>query len=87
MACDFVLSKHAQRDLEELDTTIARRIIQKLLWWQKQAGPLVFAISMRHPALGDVRFRVGEYRLIALFNKKKHRVEIIKIGYRKGVYT
>ena len=86
MAFEVVLTKEAIRDLDALDRVVARRIIQKLLWWQKQRDPLAYAKRLREPAGGDVRFRVGDYRLVAVVNDTKKRIEIIKIGHRREIY-
>lgn len=86
MAFEIILTKRAKQDLDDIDRESARRIIQKLLWWQEQGDPLHFAKPMHQPASGDVRFRVGDYRLVALVNKTMKRIEIVKIGHRREVY-
>ena len=86
MAYKFVLTKQAAGDLRNMDRTTARRIIKKLMWFQKQANPLLFAKRLREPAAGDIRFRVGDIRLIALINEKQKRIEIVRIGHRRDVY-
>lgn len=86
MGLEIVLTKDAEKDLQSLDLVTAKRIVKKLLWWQKQKDPLVYTRPLREPSAGDVRFRLGDYRLVALVNHKKNRLEIVKIGHRREIY-
>ena len=86
MGFEMVLTKKARQDLKELDPSVAKRIVQKLLWWQRQDDPLVYARRLKEPAAGDVRFRVGDYRLIAVVKKAKRQIVIVKIGHRREIY-
>ena len=86
MGFELVLTKKARQDLEALDPSVSKRIVQKLLWWQRQADPLAHARQLKESAAGDVRFRVGDYRLIAVIKKAKRQVVIVKIGHRREIY-
>lgn len=86
MGLKIVLTKKAAKDLEGLGHEEARRIVQKMLWLEKQTDPLAFAKHLRESATGDVRFRIGEYRLIALINRQKKQIEVVQIGHRREIY-
>ncbi len=86
MTFEIVLTKEVRRDLEALDRVVAKRIIQKLLWWQKQRDPLTYAKRLRESAGGDIRFRMGDYRLIAVVNTTERRIEVVKVGHRRNIY-
>lgn len=86
MALRFVLSKGAEKDLRALDEVMAKQIIKKLFWFSKQSDPVQFAKQLREPTAGDFRFRIVDYRAIAVFHKKEKTIEIVKIGHRRNVY-
>jgi len=86
MGFEFVFTKKAKQDLGSLDRAVAKRIVRKLLWWQKQTDPFAYAKRLQEPSSGDVRFRVGDYRLVAVVNHVKKRIEIVKIGHRREIY-
>lgn len=86
MAFEIVLTKKAKHDLEGIDGDIAKRIVKKLVWWQKQDNPTDYAKRLHEPMTGDIRFRVGDYRIICVINNRSKRIEIVKIGHRRNVY-
>ena len=75
MVYKFVLTKQAATDLRSLEKETVKRILKKLIWFEKQSEPLHYAKRLREPAAGDVRFRIGDYRAIALINHKQKRIE------------
>ncbi len=86
MAYEFRLLPDAEKQLRSLDRPIAQRIVKKLLWIAQQDQPLRFATSLHNPKIGDIRFRIGDYRAIALLDEKKKRIAIAVIGHRCDVY-
>lgn len=86
MAYRFVLLQQAAKDLRALDHSIGRRIVQKLHWLEKQDNPLSTARRLREPAAGDIRFRVGDYRLIGIIDETTKCIVIVKIGHRRSIY-
>jgi mRNA interferase RelE/StbE len=85
MGYNIVLTDHALEDLEQLDDVIAKRVVKKLQWFARQSNPLQFAKPLRQSAAGDYRFRIGEYRAIAII-RLKQRIEITAIGHRNEIY-
>lgn len=86
MAFRFVLTQAAREDLHTTDRIIARRIVKKIQWFSAQENPLIYAKTLEDSDAGDVRFRVGDYRLIAIVDSKKLFIVIVKIGHRSKVY-
>lgn len=85
MEYKIVLTDHTLEDLQHLDSVVAKRVLKKLQWFARQSNPLQFAKPLRQPAVGDYRFRIGEYRAIAIIRLKK-RIEITAIGHRSDIY-
>lgn len=86
MAYEFVLTKEAQKDLAEFDAVVAKRIIRKLKWFEKQESPFRYGVLLRDSATGDVRFRIGDYRAIAVVDESRSEIIIVIIGHRRDVY-
>lgn len=83
-AFDFLPA--AEKQLGELDPIIAARIVKKLAWIAVQANPLRFGVRLLNSDLGDIRFRIGDYRVIALVDTKKRRIVIAAVGHRREIY-
>lgn len=83
-----IYTEHAANDLRVLDKKIAQRIIQKIYFFSQQKNPIVFAKKLKNSALGQYRFRIGDYR--ALFDLDKRGnirlLMILRIKHRKDVY-
>jgi mRNA interferase RelE/StbE len=79
------LLKAAASELEKLDKTVARRIIDKINWLANNAE----AIRPKH-LTGDLRglykLREGDYRIIYGVLKKEKIIIIHLIGHRRDVY-
>ena len=86
MAYSFVWTKEAACDLRALDLVLVKRVVRKILWLERQANPLLRARVLRQPAIGDVRFRIGDYRLIGILKESAREIVIVKIGHRRKVY-
>lgn len=80
------MTKEAYKDLDTLDQIVAQKIIKKLKWFEKQANPLHYAVLLRDSIIGDIRFRIGDYRAIALVDKRHSEIIIVKIGHRREIY-
>jgi len=88
MAWKVELSSQAQKNLEQLDTPMARRVLAFLY---ERLAPLENPRSLGEPLkgarLGDLwRWRVGDLRLIASIEDEALRVLVVKLGHRREVY-
>jgi mRNA-degrading endonuclease RelE of RelBE toxin-antitoxin system len=86
MAYKFIVLPDAEKQIREFEPSIAKRIIKKLAWISQQEFPLRFATPLHNASIGDIRFRIGDYRAIALVDEKKKRIVIAVVGHRKEVY-
>lgn len=79
----------AQKDVERLDPSVAIRIIRKIDFYARQTNPLRFAKRLNRTALGEYRFRIGNYRII--FDADSEGIIkiliILKVGHRREIYN
>lgn len=81
---EVIFSARALRDLEDLPTTLQRRIILKLRFFVSTPDPFRFARHLEDPSVGEWRFRIGDYRVIC--DADRSRLIVLKIGHRKEIY-
>ena len=74
--------KEALKELDKLETSISRRIIKKID--EMSENPSSCDIK-KLKASNDYRLRVGDYRIIFLFDKDL--IKILKIGHRRNIYN
>lgn len=73
--------EHALRDLEKLESSIARRILKKV----GELSENLFSKDIKKlKGSDDFRLRVGDYRVI--FSIDKNTIQILKVGHRKNIY-
>ena len=73
--------EHALQDLENLESSIARRILKKV----EELSENPFSRDIKKlKGSSDFRLRVGDYRVI--FFIEQNTIQILKIGHRKNIY-
>lgn len=84
----IIYTEHAVDDLRNLDKRTAQRIIQKIYFFSQQKNPITFAKKLKNSALGQYRFRIGDYRALFDLDKKGNirLLMILRIKHRKDVY-
>ena len=75
-------SPSAWRQWKKLPETVQTRLRSKLEYYARD--PLRYAVKLTDPAIGEYRFRIGEYRVI--FDLKSEELHILAVGHRKGIY-
>jgi mRNA interferase RelE/StbE len=88
MAWSIKIRPKAERQLDQLDPQVARRIIRFLF---ERVAPLEdprsIGEALKGSELGDLwKYRVGDYRIIASIEDKLVRILIVRIGNRREVY-
>jgi mRNA interferase RelE/StbE len=78
----------AERQMEELDPQVARRIFSFL---HKRVAPLddprAIGEALKGSELGEFwKYRVGDYRIIASIEDNLVRILVVRIGNRREVY-
>lgn len=72
------------RDLKKLPKEIQKRIIEKLDFYISADNPLNFADHLINAAIGQYRFRIGDYRVI--FDLQETQIIILTVGHRREIY-
>ena len=88
MAWRVELSSLAEKNLDQLDPQIARRILTFLLERvAQQNDPRSIGDPLKGSKLGEFwKYRVGDYRIICRIEDGALLVLVVKIGNRKAVY-
>lgn len=83
-----IYTEKAREDLRSLGLSVQQRIAKKIHFFSLQKNPLSFAKRLKYTALGQYRFRIGDYRvLFDIDNKGKINIlMILRIKHRKDVY-
>jgi len=88
MAWKVELSSLAQKNLDQLDRQIARRVLSFL---HKRVAPLddprSIGESLKGSRLGKFwKYRVGDYRIISSIEDDALRILVVRIGNRRDLY-
>jgi len=87
MAWNVEVSPKAQRQLDELDKPVARRISRFLY---ERIGKLDDPRQIGERLQGTLsefwRYRVGDYRIICSLEHERLVVLVLRIGHRRDVY-
>ena len=87
MSYHVEFSKRALKDVKKLDRTTATLILS---WIRKNLegceNPRVHGKGLTANHSGEWRFRVGDYRLLAMIQDDKLVILMITIGHRSAVY-
>ena len=70
------------RQLEKLDKSIAKRIVDKV----ESASEDPFTYVQNLKRFGLYRLRVGDYRVIISIERKKMIVFVLEVGHRSVIY-
>jgi len=83
MAYTILLKQSAEQELEKLDSPIHDRMVSRLLLLQEE--PLPRGVKKLRGREG-YRLRVGDYRILYVFNKREQTVEIFSVSHRNEAY-
>ena len=82
MSYSVIFSKHARKQLEDLEPDIQRRLVSALERIRIRPEKYVQKLAGRP----NYRIRVGDYRVILDIEHEKLVILVIKVGHRKNVY-
>lgn len=74
---------HALKDLQELDTGVSRRIIEKIYWLQQNFNSILRE-RLHYDRRKEYKLRVGDYR--AVYSIDNNVVTIETVRHRRDVY-
>lgn len=88
MAWKVELSSLAQKNLDELDPQVARRLLTFLHdRMSKVDDPRSIGEALKGSRLGNFwKYRVGDYRIVASIEDQEVLILVVKIGNRREVY-
>ncbi len=86
MGYRLILLPEAEKQLRRLERSTAKRILKKLTWIMRQQDPLHHTKALKDSKIGDLRFRIGDYRAVAILDTKKNLILIAAIGHRRDIY-
>lgn len=84
MSYSIVLSPAAKKSLERLPAEIAARIITRISTLTENPRPSG-AVALQG-VKGDLRLRVGNYRIIYQVEDESQVIRVVKIGHRSEIY-
>ncbi len=78
----------AEKDLDLLEKSIAKRIVRKVEQYSNTTDPLATAKILSGSMIGLYRYRVGDYRVIFEVDKSGSVIilSVLTIKHRKDVY-
>ncbi len=82
---EIFLTSETESDLEKLDTTVRKRILEKLKWFKKnfrQITPLPLTGEWK----GFFKLVIGDWRVIYKINNTERLIMIYRIEHRSKVY-
>jgi len=78
----IAFSPGAWRDWDKLPETVQERLRSKLQRYARD--PLRFAVKLHDPAIGQYRFRIGDYRVV--FDLAGGELQVLAVGHRREIY-
>jgi mRNA interferase RelE/StbE len=82
---DIELLESAEKQLEQIDKPIARRLVKRLYWLAAN-----FENARPEPLSGDLaglyKFRVGDYRIVYEVLSAEQVIMVHSIGHRREIY-
>lgn len=81
----ILYTETAKEDFKDLPRDVQKRIAQKMRFFVSVANPLKFAKPIKDKALGDFRFRVGDYRIVCSVVATQ-TIFVTRIGKRDEIY-
>lgn len=79
------ITKEAEEDLDDLDSSIRNRILQKLIWARDNFDDIV-PLPLGGLWRGFFKLRIGDWRVIYDIEIKKHIITVHQVGLRDKIY-
>jgi mRNA interferase RelE/StbE len=86
LAWTIELEAPAEKQLGKLDRPIAKRITTFLHGLGERGNPRREGAPLKGKLAGYWKFRVGDYRVIAILKDEVLRIVVVKVGHRRDVY-
>ena len=88
MAWRIEIARPAERDLDRLDPTVAKRLLAFLHdRLSALEDPRSLGEALRGARLGSLwKYRVGDYRIITSIEDGRLTILVVRFGHRRDVY-
>ncbi len=83
MIWQLAYSARAERDIEALDTPVARRIIQAL---ERLAATHRGQMKQLRGTENELRLRVGDWRVRLILDARRQTVYVLRVRHRREAY-
>ena len=81
---EIIFSERARKEWRRLDRTVQNQLWKKVDYYLQSGQPLKFAEKLHDSALGEYRFRSGDYRIV--FDVEGNTIYVLRVGHRKEIY-
>ena len=81
---EIIFSERARKEWSRLERTVQNQLRKKINYYLQSGQPLQFAEKLQDPALGEYRFRIGDYRIV--FDLEGDAIFVLRVGHRKEIY-
>lgn len=79
----FLIPKKVENKLNRLPSHIRKRIPD--LFLRLEQNPLL-GVKLHGELAGYFKYRLGDYRIVYMFDAKIGRIEVVVVEHRQGVY-
>ncbi len=79
------LRKGAEADLNVLDKTIRRRILEKVAWLEENFDDIL-PRSLSNKLSKYYKLRVGDWRIVYVVGQKQQEISVVAIDHRSDIY-
>lgn len=80
-----IITSEAEKDLEKLDSSIRKRVLEKLKWMRENFSQII-PTPLSDKWKGFFKLRVGDWRIIYKIDNKNELIVIYRIEHRSKVY-
>ncbi|MFH1978769.1 MAG: type II toxin-antitoxin system RelE/ParE family toxin [Patescibacteria group bacterium] len=89
MKTEIVYSNKATKNLNNLNQSVAQRIVKKIKFYSEKNNLSIYATKLKPSSAGLFRFRIGDYRVIFEIDNKGNLtiLTILTIKHRKDIYN
>lgn len=84
MSYEVILSETAKKNLAALDTVVRRRVLKAV--YALAEAPMPSGAIHLQGVKGQLRIRVGDYRVIYSVDGGQLVVLVLRVGHRRDVY-
>ena len=85
MSWKVTYKESVKKDLKKISKDI-QYIIRRAIEEKLMVDPLKYGLPLKRNLKGDMKLRVGDFRIIYSISKNTVTVHVLKIDHRKDVY-